>query len=278
MRVKTERRWQRHLPGQTQKLVRNYYQQQSTNKTNRLKQIIFVIFLVLVLQSIFQIKLFRLTKIEINNNQELSSDEVKNFVQTQLDRSRLIMFKNNNYFLVKTKRLEKDLMANFNLDGAEVTKSFPHSIKIKLQEKISQFIWQRDDTLYLVSAKGALNRQIEASNENTEKYLILQDLRAQKPESEQILNDNELNLINKIGDAWVANFNDANKLVRIYLSDDLSQLNVRVKAGYVIKLDATKDINEQLNNLKKVLAENIITDPNSVEYIDLRFGDRIFFK
>jgi len=58
----------------------------------------------------------------------------------------------------------------------------------------------------------------------------------------------------------------------------LSQLNVQVKAGYVIKLDATKDINEQLNNLKKVLAENIITDPNSVEYIDLRFGDRIFFK
>ncbi|KKP91690.1 MAG: hypothetical protein UR94_C0013G0005 [Parcubacteria group bacterium GW2011_GWA2_36_10] len=275
MRVKTERRWQRHLPGQTQKLVRNYYQQQSTNKTNRLKQIIFVIFLVLVLQSIFQIKLFRLTKIEINNNQEISADEVKNFVQSQLDRSRLIMFKNNNYFLVKISRLEKDLMTNFNLDGAEVTKSFPHTIKIKLQEKISQFIWQRDDTLYLVSAKGALNRQIEALDE---KYLVLQDLRAQKPSNEQILNDNELNLINKIGDAWAANFSDNNKLTRIYLSDDLSQLNVQVKAGYVIKLDATKDINEQLNNLKKVLAENIITDPNSVEYIDLRFGDRIFFK
>ncbi len=275
MRVKTERRWQRHLPGRTQKLVRNYYQQQSTNKTNRLKQIIFVIFLVLVLQAIFQIKLFRLTKIEINNNQELQVDEVKNFVQTQLDRSRLIMFKNNNYFLVKISRLEKDLIANFNLDGVEITKNFPHTIKISLQEKISQFIWQKDDTLYLISAKGVLNRQIEALNE---KYLILQDLRAQKPESEQILNDNELNLINKIGDAWTANFNDDNKLTRIYLSDDLSQLNVQVKAGYVIKLDATKDINEQLNNLKKVLAENIITDPNSVEYIDLRFGDRIFFK
>lgn len=278
MRVKTERKWQRHLPGRTQKLVRNYYQQQSTNKTNRLKQIIFVIFLVLVLQSIFQIKLFRLTKIEINNNQELQVDEVKNFVQAQLDRGRLIMFKNNNYFLVKINRLEKDLMTNFNLDGAEVTKSFPHSIKIKLQEKISQFIWQRDDTLYLVSAKGALNRQIEALSENTEKYLILQDFRATKPSTEQILNDNELNLINKIADAWASAFSDNNKLTRIYLNDDLSQLNVQVKVGYVIKLDATKDINEQLNNLKKVLAENIITDPNSVEYIDLRFGDRIFFK
>lgn len=275
MRVKTERKWQRHLPGRTQKLVRNYYQQQSTNKTNRLKQIIFVIFLVLVLQSIFQIKLFRITQIEISDNQELQADEVKNFVQSQLDRSRLLMFKNNNYFLVKINRLTKDLMTNFNLDGAQVTKSFPHTIKIKLQEKISQFIWQRDDTLYLVSAKGVLNRQIEALDE---KYLILQDFRAIKPSGEQILNDNELNLINKIGDAWAANFSDDKSLTRMYLSDDLSQLNVQVKAGYVIKLDATKDINEQLNNLKKVLAENIITDPNSVEYIDLRFGDRIFFK
>lgn len=275
MRVKTERKWQRHLPGRTQKLVRNYYQQQSTNKTNRLKQIIFVIFLVLVLQSIFQIKLFRITQIEISDNQELQADEVKNFVQSQLDRSRLLMFKNNNYFLVKINRLTKDLMTNFNLDGAQVTKSFPHTIKIKLQEKISQFIWQRDDTLYLVSAKGVLNRQIEALDE---KYLILQDFRAIKPSGEQILNDNELNLINKIGDSWAANFSDDKSLTRMYLSDDLSQLNVQVKAGYVIKLDATKDINEQLNNLKKVLAENIITDPNSVEYIDLRFGDRIFFK
>lgn len=278
MRVKTERKWQRHLPGRTQKLVRNYYQQQSTNKTNRLKQIIFVIFLVLVLQSIFQIKLFRLTQIEISDNQELASEEVKNFVQSQLDRSRLVMFKNNNYFLVKINRLQKDLMTNFNLDGVESTKSFPHTIKIKLQEKISQFIWQRDDTLYLVSARGALNRQIEALSENTKKYLVLQDFRAQKPSTDQILNDNELNLINKIADAWASAFSDNNSLTKIYLSDDLSQLNVQVKVGYVIKLDATKDINEQLSNLKKVLAENIITDPNSVEYIDLRFGDRIFFK
>lgn len=278
MRVKTERKWQRHLPGRTQKLVRNYYQQQSTNKTNRLKQIIFVIFLVLVLQSIFQIKLFRLTQIEISDNQELVADEVKSFVQSQLDRSRLLMFKNNNYFLVKINRLTKDLISNFNLDGAEVTKSFPHTIKIKLQEKISQFIWQRDDTLYLVSSKGALNRQIEAPSENTEKYLILQDFRATKPASDQILNENELNLINKIASAWSIAFSDNNSLTKIYLGDDLSQLNVQVKAGYTIKLDATKDINEQLDNLKKVLAENIITDPNSVEYIDLRFGDRIFFK
>ncbi len=278
MRVKTERKWQRHLPGRTQKLVRNYYQQQSTNKTNRLKQIIFVIFLVLVLQSIFQIKLFRLTKIEISDNQELVADEVKSFVQSQLDRSRLVMFKNNNYFLVKINRLTKDLISNFNLDGAEVTKSFPHTIKIKLQEKISQFIWQRDDTLYLVSSKGALNRQIEASSEKTEKYLILQDFRATKPATDQILNENELNLINKIASAWATAFSDDNSLTKIYLGDDLSQLSVQVKAGYTIKLDATKDINEQLDNLKKVLAENIITDPNSVEYIDLRFGDRIFFK
>lgn len=278
MRVKTEKKWQRHLPGRTQRLVRNYYQQESINKTNRLKQIILVIFLILVLQSIFQIKLFRLTKIEITNNQELQAEEVKNFVQSQLDRGRLLLFKNNNYFLVKIKRLEKDLMSNFNLDGVEVTKNFPHTIKIELQEKISQFIWQRDDTLYLVSAKGVLNRQIEALNESVEKYLILHDFRAQKPESEQILNDNELNLINKIADTWAIHFNDNNSLKKIYLNDDLSQLNVQVKAAYVIKLDATKDINEQLNNLKKILAENIITDPNSIEYIDLRFGDRIFFK
>jgi hypothetical protein len=47
--------------------------------------------------------------------------------------------------------------------------------------------------------------------------------------------------------------------------------------GYGILFDALGDIDAQLQNLDVVLREQV-EDRGSLEYIDLRFGDRVYFK
>jgi len=176
--------------------------------------------------------------------------------------------------LLKTEPMEEILLANYNLDEVRVTKKFPDTLDVSVKEKISHFIWQKDDALYLLDAKGSLNRQIRALDD---KYLIIQDFRARRPEGEIVFNSEEMNIINKLYLAWQDMIADKAKLVKIRLDDNWGLLELHTDIGFYVKVDANEDLKEQVNNLNQVLTAGNITGVD-VDYIDIRFGDKVYFK
>ncbi|MCB9802625.1 FtsQ-type POTRA domain-containing protein [Candidatus Nomurabacteria bacterium] len=274
MRIQSRKTWQQHLPNRTRKVSKNYYYKKGINKKNLIKKIVLVILFLLLVQSLFQLPFLRINKFVLSNNQDLKQEDLQSLVSQYLEQDKYLLFKNNNYFLFDQSDLKQDLLNTYNLDSVSIQKKFPQTIEIKVTEKISQFILQKDDALYLLSSKGALNRQINALDE---KYLILQDFRSDSLNLEQILNEDELELINFFYKSWQETFGQSPKLKTIFLTDSLDTLlEAQTDIGYTVKLDPEKNIIEQLNNLKKVLAGNIIGI--DIDYIDLRFGERVFFK
>ena len=274
MRIRSDKTWQKHVPGKLRRRpARHYYSQLKSRQTINVKRIIWLIVVVLLVQAVFQAKFFRLDNFSISGNQDISLADIQATIDKNLGQGRYLIFKNSNYFLFDRNNLEQELLESFNLDEIKVDKKFPHTLEISLQEKISQFIWQRDDTLYLLSAQGALNRQINGLDE---KYLILADQRSWSPEDDKILRPNELEAINKLYLSWTNIFKDDPKLTKVILTDDLGTIRAQTKIGFYVLVDLTKDIDEQLKNLNKVLAGDIIGQ--DIDYIDLRFGDRVFFK
>ncbi len=272
--INSKQSWRQHLPSRSYKITRNYYVKKNTDKKVLIKKIILVIFIVLLGQSVFQWPFLRLEKFSLSNNQDIQLADLQELIDQHMDRGRYLFFKNNNYFLFDEDKFASDLTTTLNLDAVTLNKKFPDRLEIVVGEKISQFILKKDDTLYLLSAKGGLNRQINALDE---KYLILQDFRSAQLNNENILADFELQSINGLYDAWKASFAQGPYLKQIYLTDSFDTLiEAKTDVGYRIKIDPSKDINEQLDNLKKVLAGNIIGA--DLDYIDLRFGERVFFK
>lgn len=274
MMINSKKSWRQHLPSKPYRVTRNYYTQKNIDKKVLVKKIILSILIFLLVQSIFQWPFLRIEKFSLSNNQDLKLEDLQEVIDQQLNRNRYLLFKNNNYFLFDKNKLSEALMNSLNLDSVTLNKKFPDRLEIVVGEKISQFILKKDDALYLLSAKGALNRQINALDE---KYLILYDFRSQALNNDKMLSDSELSSINQLYDAWKNMFATGPQLKQVYLTDSFDTLiEAKTDLGYRLKLDPSKDINEQLNNLKKVLAGNIVgTD---LDYIDLRFGERVFFK
>lgn len=274
MIINSRKTWRQHLPSKPYKITRNYYTQKNTDKKILIKKIILSILIILLVQSIFQWPFLRIEKFTLANNQDIQLADIQEVIDQQLARNRYLFFKNSNYFLFDKNKFAEELMKSLNLDSVTLNKKFPDRLEIVVGEKISQFILKKDDALYLLSAKGVLNRQINALDE---KYLILYDFRSQALNNEHMLADFELTSINQFYDEWKTSFPNGPYLKQIYLTDSFDTLiEAKTDFGYRIKLDPSKDISEQLNNLKKVLAGNIIgTD---LDYIDLRFGERVFFK
>jgi cell division septal protein FtsQ len=273
-RIRTKKAWLKHMPKHPHRLERAYYSQADHKYRQRITRIVLFILIIFLSQGIFQTKYLKLDNLVISGYQDLSLEDIQIVANEQLQTKRLLFFRNNNYFLIKTDKLEGALVAKYNLDGAEVKKKFPHTLEIKVQEKISHFIWQANDSLYLLDAKGFLNRQIEALDE---KYLVIEDQRSQKPVSGQVFNEIEINVINEIYLDWNRIIGAKPVLKRIVMTDDSSLIQLYTEPGFSVKLNPQEDINQQLVNLQKVLAAQNITG-GDIDYIDIRFENRVYFK
>lgn len=271
-RIKTTKSWKRHLPQKPVRVQRGYYSEHKSNRNKIVVRTIWIIVAILLIQSIFQVKYLQIDKIEIHNNQDVGYDEIVETLEEPLTASRLLVFKNNNYFLLSTDKLESLLVEKYNLEEADVSKQWPDKLSVTVKEKISHFIWQKDDSLYLLDAKGALNRQISVLDE---KYLILQDFRDYRPSGEQIFNEDETYIINQIYLGWNDMIGTSPKLAKIIINNDWD-LELYTDIGFHVKMDSAEDVKEQLNNLKKVLEQNIAGI--DIDYIDVRFGDKVYFK
>ncbi len=273
-RIKTKTTWQRHLPQKPRRVYRGYYKSQQKKSNKKIIRIIWLIIFIFLLQSIWQAPFLRIDNVNVHNNQDTTVQEIKESIQNELTASRFVIFKNNNYFLFDSQPMKDILITEYNLDNVIITKNFPNTIDITVQEKVSHFIWQKDDSLYLLDSNGALNRQIRALDD---KYLILQDLRTSIPNGDTKFDQNEIDIIHQIYLKWFELIGSKARLVRIDIDDDWQLLELHTEVGYYVKLDATEDIIEQLDNLNKILFAGNITGVD-IDYIDIRFGDKVFFK
>lgn len=272
--IKTSKSWKKHLPQKPRRVERNYYTKDSTKQRKKIIKVIKIILCLLLLQSIFQIGYLKIDKINLVGNKDVSLEEIQSFLTPKLNSNRLLIFKNNNYFLLRTKELEDCLLKEYNLDDVQIKKKFPDQLNITVVEKISYFIWQKDDSLYLLDAKGALNREI-LSLDN--KYIVLQDIRAVKPEGIQIFNSNEIELINQVYLSWNEIINSNLRLNRIVVDDDWDVLELYTDQEFLVRIDPRQDIKEQLDNLNRIVTAGDINIVD-IDYIDIRFGDRVYFK
>jgi len=216
----------------------------------------------------------KIEKVELTNNRDLTLDEVQNVVTEEFNRSKWLIFKHSNYFLFDAESLRSRLLESFNLDEAKVVKKFPDRLMIAVSEKISHFIWQKDDTYNLLDAEGVKNRQISGPDD---KYIILDDKRSEIPSGEAVFDQIEIDVINQIFIKWNQLIEGRSRLMRIVITDDTAGWELHTDVGYTVKINASEDIESQISNLQRILTAGNIAG-GDIDYIDVRFGDRVYFK
>ncbi len=274
-RIRSSKKWQKYSYNKPRKVQRAYYSNQEKKQKKYIIKIIYLIFIFLLIQAIFHLPIFKIKKISLENNKDIILTEIEEIINPFLNTKRFFIFKNSNYFLLNKNYLINYLSTEYNLENIEIKKVFPNKLNIIVQERISSFIWQKDDALYLLTSQGALNRKISDISDKHDNYPILVDLRAEEANKEQIFTDLELNYINTIYILWNEVIGDKIMIKKMYIEDS-KEFKIEINLGYNIIFNKEKDIKEQLNNLNKVLAEDIIGA--EIEYIDLSFGDKVYFK
>lgn len=218
---------------------------------------------------IFDIKEARITGLKNTPKEYLESQII-----SHLQSKQFIFFRNSNQFLFDSEKLKKQLLNEFSATSINIKKSGT-TIDISIQERTSNLLWITGGHTYVVDLEGIIVREFSDSISNEPLPLFFDKNNIKVDVGSSVLTRDEINSIfdfhKRIGELGVVfTKTNVNRVAGKWMS--LSTLD-----GYEIYFDATGDIQDQVSNLKTLIEQRLI-DTTNIEYIDLRFGEQVYYK
>lgn len=222
---------------------------------------------------------FLVTKLEITGNERITSGELEQKFWEQANRSRFIFGKQTNLFLFNSGTLTDRLNKDYILDLLEIKKQLLHKVLINLKEKPFQLIWHEGGEYYWINADGTIILK-SFSLENMPAGLPMIENRGDWMAGEKTIPGQTeqinfvLTLADKIGSVQP-------KIVpEKYLLPGGEDPTITLVASSTPTIDFTiKEAPEkQLNRLIILLKTTLKSDFNKKRYINLKYGEKIFFE
>lgn len=274
-----------------QKSYRNPYfsnkQWAKRTKAPRLKLAVFFIAILGVFGILLFHPYFNINQVTVSGNDKVSTEEVKNIVETVLNQKRWLVLSGRNTFTVNLADIAKEIKNKYILASLRVEKDYPQTLKVAIKEKESKLVLQEIDSkisqyrYYLLDNEGEVLQKI---NPQDITQLTINALpRIQKEGEEEIkittkiVSRATIEFINYLNE----NISKQNKVTITYtaLTDEDGQvLNLVTQEGWKIVVDRLNDWKKQLHVLDVILREKIKDNRQNLKYIDVRYENRAFFQ
>lgn len=223
---------------------------------------------------------FKISQINFNVQIEgLKTEEATAKAYQIMSGNRTWPFSGQNYFTLKTGRLEEELNQANALASFKVSKKFPHTLNIDVEERLGRLIWVSSEQTYVLEADGLISGSIASKEAAKASLPVIYDLsNTFVTTGETRVNAKQLALIME---AWLNLKNyDLPQIELDYFKVDSPQANyvkIVTTKGFEIHVNYLNTFDAQIKKLKKSLASGKI-DLNSIHYINLRIENQVIYK
>lgn len=229
---------------------------------------------------------FQIENIIISENIRVKNQDLENLVDDNIN---INIFSIGNFklatksiFLVNSGKLSEKILNQFPaVEKIKATKIFPETLSLEVVERIPVAAYcsgaDSEQECFLIDKDGIIFEQLYGVPEN---LIIMRQLQGPSHVSvgNQVIAKNIIDSISSIEKTLKENF-------QIDLKDALLtsplRLNIKTSEGWeaYFNLDSDSNINLQLVKLNLLLDGEISPEDRvNLEYIDLRFKDRAFYK
>jgi len=237
---------------------------------------------------------FRIKKISINGLARVPAPEVEDYVWRQTKTNRFLFFPQKNLFVFAKNNFIEDLKSNYSFEKIEIKKTLPDTMVIDIQEKSLAYVWHENDKYYYSDLDGYLINEVSPLEIKQKQFPIIsnQGLPKINASEEQgglgrINIDNNyisyiIDLFNKFPEILKKETGESgleNLAIEKFITDqEINNVKLVLTSGTVIFFNTAEDKDKQLKKLEVIKDEMLKGDITTKTYIDLRFGDRIYYR
>lgn len=227
---------------------------------------------------IFFSDFFQITEIKVQSSLSLQPELMRETVLKRLNSRRWRIVPESNILLFDINALSAAFVQNYALSEITVEKNLSQrAVFINISEKPRQALWATRGRLYALDSEGSILGETAPDRQN-EKHLIIYDAAgAEVSKDEQVLTPATLKFIMTL--YRDDEFGRLEPSVFALNAENGDMLTITVSEGWRIRFDPSASLDDQLRNLRLTLTHSIAPDDRKrLDYMDLRFGERIYFK
>lgn len=242
-----------------------------------------------VFSSFFQIK-----EIKITGNNKIPTEKILSFIK-ETTGDKMLFFIPKNIFSADIKKANEIILEKFvQAEKAEIKRKFPSSLIVKIEERGPVGLWCRpleelktneqeleeiiiqEDICFNLDKEGIIFEIYQFEDAEKENGLVIKSEK-EIAIGEKAIEKQELNNILEIYKGLKEDIKI--EIKEFFVAEQKDKLTAETFENWEIYFNSQENILSQLFNLKLVLNEKIPSERRKdLKYIDLRFGNRIFYK
>lgn len=232
---------------------------------------------VLVIWFFFYSSLFKIKNVKVTGASRISASELENFAWEEADKSKLRIFSESNIFIFNSSNLSNRIKNAYFLAGIKISKKFPSTISINVQEASYSVIWSEGGNNFLVNEEGRVVAVANADDVAKKEIPLIENRGDAKIKDAFINNGSEVIKFAIELSSAIKDFQDF-KISHYFVDNDIDTLKVQLESGLAVYLSTKEDAKKQLSKLQVLKNEQLKEDFNHKSYYDLRYGDRVYYK
>ncbi len=258
---------------------RNPYFRQTPKRRSRFRWPVLglgVITLILLVVFLFA-PTFTINRILVSGTEHVDPIDIEEVAWDSVRKRQYLILPGTHRWFVNETGVKTALDEQFVFETLEISKE-GGTLMINVQERVSSLVWSTGERHYFVDQTGTIIRElIPEEYESTVANIpqIFDQSNTETSIGQTVLNTNIIQGIFSFIDL-VGQGGTKIELLEIE-SAESEWLLMQTTDGYDILFDPTKDVERQVNNLFVIIKESV-EDITQINYIDLRFGDHVYFK
>jgi len=246
----------------------------------KIKLIFFFLFLLLAstVYVILYSKIFKITQVEINGEGRVNNESIRAISEKIISQKYIKFLPYRNIFLLPKTKLKKELELRYAFDELSIQKDYPNKIVINYKEKSYAFVLEEKGSYFYLDIDGKIIDKANILEVSKQLYPII------KNQTNFLIKDNKTSIdktqINFILEAF-KKFKDLGQEIVIdhfTIDSEINTIKINLENGPLIYLNTNRGVREQIEKLIIVKNEKIKEDFYKKEYIDLRYGDSVYYR
>lgn len=240
---------------------------------------------------------FRVTQVEITGNVKIPTWEIRDSIDGLMESRRWLVIPKRTMLFLTENDIVTYLQDAFVLESVEVQKDPPHKITVTVKERVSSIFMQLSDgSQAMLDLEGVVVRTYRPEealditrrygpNLNEEPdpieglYVLLNDGDETVDLRDRTVKPEVVNAVIMIPKLVTENFSQAVEVGEMRTENfRTSTVKVVTNEGWSIYVDAAQSLPSQISNAASVIREKVGGDKPRLDYIDVRFDEKVFFK
>lgn len=243
-------------------------------------KLVFYAFLVLVLTGLFlsfSTTFFHVKNIEVNGGGRINTDEVRRIALQQRDHKKWLILPQNYLFFYDKSELDRELHRKYAFDNLQITKKLPNTVVLDYQEKSYALVWQENGNYQYADHTGLILEDANLLEIGERDYPIIENVSQSRVMGASILSEPAyINAVLKLFQDF-KNYEDM-QIERFLYEGPGNTIKLKLVDGPLVFFNLSEDLDKQVNKLLVIKNEKIKDDFSSKEYIDVRYGDAVYYR